>query len=212
MFLFDQDATHGYVQPIGTMLRELSPAIYMVSVNGRALPEIYADIAMNGGSLKMEELQFFKNVPSAYTQNLYTVTLIQAAQDVAACFIDERTSQVTTRRNFEYFKSLLGSTPDLCVIAKVDSHEVEYMNEAGASLAAVPDAVQKDLSQLKITDILPELRTQLHTFRDLAASSADADAASKAPFVWRGRTNLVSLKGERIQDKFFFFLRVLAKT
>jgi hypothetical protein len=177
------------------MIRELSPAIYMVTVSGRALPEIYADVAVNGGSVKMEELQFFKNVPSAFSQNLYTVTLIQAAQDVVACFIEERTSQVTTRRNYEYFKSLLGSTPDLCVIAKVDSHEVEYMNEAGTSMAAIPDPLQKDLNKIKITDILPELRTQLHTFRDLASAPSEA---SKPPFVWRGRTTLVSLKGERI--------------
>eukprot|EP01122_Echinamoeba_exundans_P009263 TRINITY_DN3230_c0_g1_i2.p1 TRINITY_DN3230_c0_g1~~TRINITY_DN3230_c0_g1_i2.p1 ORF type:complete len:1197 (+),score=200.32 TRINITY_DN3230_c0_g1_i2:533-4123(+) len=191
-------ATHGSAQPIGRMLRELSPAIYMVSVNGRALPEIYADIAMNGGSVTMQELQFFKNVPSAFTQNLYTVTVIQAAENVAACFIEERTAQVTTRRNYEYFKSLLGSTPDLCVIAKVDSHEVEYMNEAGASLASIPEPLQKDLNKIRITDILPELRTQLHTFRDMASVTTSDAASSKPPFVWRGRTTLVSLKGEQI--------------
>lgn len=39
------------------MIRDLSPAIYMVTVNGRSLPEIYSDIAINGGSLRMEELQ-----------------------------------------------------------------------------------------------------------------------------------------------------------
>lgn len=129
---------------------------------------------------------------------------------MVACFVEERTAQVVARKNQLYFSSLLDSTPDLCVISNLETYAVEYLNKAGVTLAAVPDDIRRDLNKIHITDILPELRTQLHTFRDLASrvlegegedgdnetSSTPADKSSK--YVWSGRTTLVTLNGEHI--------------
>jgi hypothetical protein len=148
-FLQKYYSDHGFPNPVGKTLRELSPFIYMVYLNGESIPEIYHRVSTKGGSERFEEVQFFRDVPTAYSRNFYTVTIMNLASGFSVVCVDERTTQVLAQVNQHYFSSLLESTPDLCVISDIESYAVQYINKAGIKLAKISDAVLRDLLNLR---------------------------------------------------------------
>jgi PAS domain-containing protein len=197
-FLQKYYSDHGFPNPVGKTLRELSPFIYMVYLNGESIPEIYHRVSTKGGSERFEEVQFFRDVPTAYSRNFYTVTIMNLASGFSVVCVDERTTQVLAQVNQHYFSSLLESTPDLCVISDIESYAVQYINKAGIKLAKISDAVLRDLLNLKMTELVPHLRAQFETFKENAEAKIK-DTRPQQEQIWSGRTTLVALDGEKIE-------------
>lgn len=195
---------HGYANPIGRTLRQISPAIYMINMNGETLAELYYRVATKGGREKLDEVQFFRDVPTAHSRNFYTVTAMQLAQDAAVVCVEEATAQVVAKQQQQYFSSFLEFSPDLCVISDIQSYSVEYINEAGVVLAKIPPNVMRDLLRVKMHDLFPDVRPQLESFKEHARREKHVQTKQ----IWTGRTTLTAMDGEKIEvDASLVFFR-----